>query len=451
LQCNKFQKIEGKLYYYADVSDIISNPLQSFKNKKLFNFTFQITVRSSPINNNNNSKSDSISVCRQCHKYCKKRLTRNLSPNDSNNNQVKVKDTSKQHKISCSSESSTIIDESLSKESDKTSTNDLDSGREKNGLDGALKTSTTMNVISTNSETVTVIKTSTSSPSSLQQHAKLQKQQAIKSNMKIHFESKSAYQLQQSQPFKEEDDKKATSLNSLCNCECKPKDFEKTTLSPDELKHEVVKILNDTGEIKSRNEIDFTDLKGVPESIYSHCNNPIAKKNAINRYKFLTSNDHMTTSSNNCNHVNMIKETMISSRSGSEEGPEPPKKEVMVNGNGKVNSDDELSLMLIDLPQFPATTSLLKASPTLPTISVVPPTPEPMSFNKTFNPMKDLEITKINSISIKTESSFDSMDDSPQEEEPPYMALKTSTSLRRYLALISIYLSIYCPLSPNFC
>lgn len=367
-------------------------------------------------------------MCRQCHKYCKKKFNRTLSPNDSNNNQVKSH-TSKQ-RISCSSESSTIVDESLSKESDKTSTNDLDSDREKNGQDNAaLRTSNTMNIISTTTETVPAIKTSTSSPSSLQQHTKLQKQKAIKSNMKINFESKSAYQIQQPQQLNEDDQKKATSLNSLCNCECKPKDFEKSTLSPDELKHEVVKILNDIEEIKPSNGIDFNDLKDIPESIYSHCNNPIAKKNAINRYKFLTSNDHMTTSSNNCSHVNMIKETMISSRSGSEEGPEPPKKEVMVNGNGKVGSDDELSLMLIDIAQFPASTSLLKSSPTLPTISVVPPTPEPMTFNKTFNPTKDLEITKINSISIKTESSFDSMDDSPQEEEPPYMALKTS--LRR--------------------
>jgi hypothetical protein len=87
--------------------------------------------------------------------------------------------------------------------------------------------------------------------------------------------------------------------------------------------------------------------------------------------------------------------------------------------------------MLIDLSQFNPTASLLENSPTLPTISVVPPTPEPITVSKLsmFNPTKDLEITKINSISIKTESSFDSMDDSPQEEEPPYMALKTS--LRR--------------------
>ena len=122
----------------------------------------------------------------------------------------------------------------------------------------------------------------------------------------------------------------------------------------------------------------------------------------------------------------MIKETMISSRCNNE--TTETKKEVIQNGICKSESDDQLSLMLIDLAQFHPTTSLVHISPSLPTIAVVPPTPEPM-VNKHQNIFtKDLEITKVNSISIKHES-FDSPDGSPEEEEPPYMALKTG--LRR--------------------
>jgi hypothetical protein len=69
----------------------------------------------------------------------------------------------------------------------------------------------------------------------------------------------------------------------------------------------------------------------------------------------------------------------------------------------------------------------------VPTISVLPPTPD-LKKQHNFNPTKDLEITKVNSISIKTESSFDSIDE--EDEEPPYMTLKTS--LRRFGTLSSL-------------
>ena len=104
------------------------------------------------------------------------------------------------------------------------------------------------------------------------------------------------------------------------------------------------------------------------------------------------------------------------------------KKDPIPNGVCKIDSDDQLSLMLIDLAQFHPTTSLVHILPSLPTIAVVPPTPEPMANKHQSIFTKDLEITKVNSISIKHES-FDSPDGSPEEEEPPYMALKTG--LRR--------------------
>lgn len=83
--------------------------------------------------------------------------------------------------------------------------------------------------------------------------------------------------------------------------------------------------------------------------------------------------------------------------------------------------------MLVDLAQLNPITS------SVPTISVLPPTPD-LKKQHNFNPTKDLEITKVNSISIKTESSFDSIDD--EEEEPPYMTLKTS--LRRFGTMSSL-------------
>jgi hypothetical protein len=94
-------------------------------------------------------------------------------------------------------------------------------------------------------------------------------------------------------------------------------------------------------------------------------------------------------------------------------------------GNRNVN----IPLMLINLAQSNPITS------NIPAISVLPPTPDPKTqHNNQFNLTKDLEITKVNSISIKTESSFDSVED--EEEEPPYVKLKTS--LRRFGTMSSL-------------
>jgi hypothetical protein len=92
-------------------------------------------------------------------------------------------------------------------------------------------------------------------------------------------------------------------------------------------------------------------------------------------------------------------------------------------------NEDSISLLLIDLAQSTPITS------TVPAISILPPTPDfKTQQNNQFNPTKDLEITKMNSISIKTESSFDSVED--EEEEPPYIKLKTS--LRRFGTMSSL-------------
>ena len=114
----------------------------------------QVTVRSSPINNNN-SRSDSISICRQCHKFCSKKKIRNSISNDSNNNQVNSKN-SKQDS-SCDSNST------LKDITEDTPTEEI----------AEMRASQTM-ISFPNKSPIhdSPLKTSTSSPSALQSAAK---------------------------------------------------------------------------------------------------------------------------------------------------------------------------------------------------------------------------------------------------------------------------------------
>lgn len=334
-------------------------------------------------------------MCRQCHKFCKKK--RPPTPNDNNNNQLKL--SAKREDLT-SSESSTVVDDTFSSKDSSL----------KEEIAKDMRTSATMATINDNNITSQPkLTTSTSSPSRLQHHQK--PPITPRMGMRVNFDSKS----------QSSNRKSISSLSSICNCECKPKDFEKTTLSPDEVKHEIVKILNDVEDIAIKSSKDSSSKSS--DSPYQHYND-IRARTMSSRYSFLNNNNHMSATQNN--HVNMIKETLIGSRDDDDAVPETKRKEVMVNGtNASDGNDDDLSLMLIDLAQIKPVTS------SLPTISILPPTPDPISSLKQqyFNATKDLEITKINSISIKTESSFDSIDE--EDEEPPYMALKTS--LRRSL------------------
>ena len=282
-----------------------------------------------------------------------------------------------------------------------------------------LRTSQTMVTINGNVPQTT-IKTSHSSPSALQTHQKA----TPRMGMRVNFDSKS-------QSHK----KSSSSLGSICNCECKPKDFEKATLSPDEVKHEIVKIFVD--QLATKMSVTTDSSSRSSDSPYSNYSS-IRARTLQSKYSFLYNNNHMAAAAK-YQPVNIIKETMIGAHDESDKSDKtveskkisklPPPLEL--NGEssqGENETEDDLSLMLVDLAQLSPITSSV-----VPTISVLPPTPD-LKKPHSFNPTKDLEITKVNSISIKTESSFDSIDE--EDEEPPYVALKTS--LRRFGTLSSL-------------
>jgi hypothetical protein len=227
-------------------------------------------------------------------------------------------------------------------------------------------------------------------------------------------------------------------VNGICNCECKPKDFEKTTISPDEVKHEIVKILSDIDQIT--NKVSITDSSSRSSDSPYMSYSSIRARTLQSKYSFLYNNNHMAAAAKN-QPLNIIKETMIGAQDNARKETavvvklDDDDKEV-VNDNGGTNEgdndddddeDNNLALMLIDIAQTTPITS------SVPAISILPPTPD-LKKPHSFNPTKDLEITKMNSISIKTESSFDSVED--EDEEPPYVKLKTS--LRRFGTMSSL-------------
>ncbi|KAL7017953.1 hypothetical protein ACKWTF_010576 [Chironomus riparius] len=404
----------------------------------------QITVRSSPINNNN-SRSDSMSICRQCHKFCKKKMRASSSMNDNNNNQLN------QYKrdSTCDSSSTTIKEEMTDND---TSTDDVKEMR-------ASQTMVTIKNCPTPEIPEAILKTSQSSPSALQTSPS--KKSGNRKNVCISTKNKID-----------------NVANGLCKCECKAKDFEKTTISPDEVKYEIVKILKDVDQITNRMSLTDSASSRSSDSPYLTYSS-IRAKTLLSKYSFLYNNNHMTAAAKN-QPLNIIKETMIGAQQDNattndktttieqqqqqqqqqenktvtstastnttitninditammmlknidddeDDDDEDEEEDEIDGGNGNVN----IPLMLINLAQSnPITTNCI------PAISVLPPTPDPKNqHNNQFNLTKDLEITKVNSISIKTESSFDSVED--EEEEPPYVKLKTS--LRRFGTMSSL-------------
>jgi hypothetical protein len=316
--------------------------------------------------------------------------------NDSNNNKLK-KSPSRQKAIDTSDSSNTIIEDS-----------------QESSLmeDSNLRTSQTMVTMHEKSEIENTIKTSQSSPSALQTHHKSTPKMGVRVNLDSKVQNHK---------------KSSSSVNSMCNCECKPKDFEKTTLSPDEVKHEIVKILTDVEHIS--NKMSVTDSSSrSSNSSYSNYSS-IRARTLQSKYSFLYNNNHMAAAAKH-QPVNIIKETMIGAADEPAKNDETSEKSktvqsIQLNGSsqGDKENDDDLSLMLAQINPI---------TPSVPTISVLPPTPD-LKKQHNFNPTKDLEITKVNSISIKTES-FDSIDE--EDEEPPYMSLKTS--LRRFGTMSSL-------------
>lgn len=330
---------------------------------------------------------------------------RNSISNDSNNNQL-----NKHEKRDSSCESSSTLKDIT----EDTSTEEIKEMR-------ASQTMITLQNKSPIHESP--LKTSTSSPSALQSATKETKGVRIKLT---------------SSP-------KAKMANGICNCECKPKDFEKATLSPDEVKHEIVKILTEVEQIPSKVSITDSSSRSSDSPYMSYSS--IRARTLQSKYSFLYDNNHMTAASKN-QPLNIIKETMIGAQSSaaanSKETSSIIEQELKTASSTIITSttftttsstsssatkgdnDDNNSFSLMLAQSTPITAS------SVPAISILPPTPD-LKKQHSFN-ANNLEITKVNSISIKTESSFDSIDD--EEEEPPYVKLRTS--LRKYGTMSSL-------------
>lgn len=178
-----------------------------------------------------------------------------------------------------------------------------------------------------------------------------------------------------------------------CHCKCTPKDFEKTTISPDEVLHERVKILKNVNEVNANT--------GSPKL-----------------------NGHQTT----------LHELRTSRCDSSK-----------CDSNDNNNIED-WSLMLIGLAQINPAASLVHMDPfeAVPTISVVPPTPDALNSNNNRQPMSlnwsdsnRLQLGMINEDNGADNDEY-SPDNSPEDEvaEPPYRAL--STGMKRYGTMSSL-------------
>lgn len=108
------------------------------------------------------------------------------------------------------------------------------------------------------------------------------------------------------------------------------------------------------------------------------------------------------------------------------------------------DDNDDWSLMLIGLAQLHPATSLVRMDPfdALPSISVVPPTPEGLfaqfcgspQFEQAKVPVGDTKKSRVDQL---IEQANDvTPDDSPQDEEPPYRSL--NTMLKRYGTMSSL-------------
>ncbi|XP_055390455.1 uncharacterized protein LOC129619296 isoform X2 [Condylostylus longicornis] len=191
-----------------------------------------------------------------------------------------------------------------------------------------------------------------------------------------------------------------------CNCKCTPEDFSNTTLSPDELKQETCKIIEDVAILSSQ----------IP--LKSSSDSP-SNKNILTRDKDLHRHCKCI-----CNKT--AKEEFFKNK----------------------ESDEDLSLVLIGLAQLNPAAKLLNSNDFVPTISVVPPTPEntlsktciniwdnQSSQSHTFQLDKNLNPKTI-PIHPLIENINDTPDDSPLDEDPPYRPM--STGLRRFGTLSSL-------------
>ncbi|XP_055538201.1 uncharacterized protein LOC129725873 isoform X1 [Wyeomyia smithii] len=314
----------------------------------------QITVRSSPLSN----KVDTISVCRQCHKNCKSRIN---SPS-SNSLTVQHSQTSS---IRCCVSSSTT--------------------------GSSLNKSPNSNSSISSTSTLTMPSKSPTKPEEIIGSDKTVMEYTITSNKTSHK--------QQPSPSLSLGSYK-TKCQTPCHCKCTPKDFEKTTLSPDELLHERVKILKNVNEINASPTLSNMS-SGSPKV-------------------------------NGCSAVKPLRTSRCDSFKCDE----------MMNNENV----EDWSLMLIGLAQINPAASLVHVDPfeAVPTISVVPPTPDALNSNSNkhnmslnWNDTNRLQLKKINE-SNGGENDEYSPDNSPEDELPdhPYRAL--NTGMKRYGTMSSL-------------
>lgn len=167
-----------------------------------------------------------------------------------------------------------------------------------------------------------------------------------------------------------------SSNNQPCNCKCDPEDFQNTLRCSQELRKETCKIINSVAELK----LSPKSVQPNHSNCKCSCDEEIEKRIA----------------------------------------------------EGKFDKDaDDWSLMLIGLAQIHPTTALVQVDPfeVLPTISVVPPTPEGV-YSKLGSSLlwDNSKLNQDDSKRTNEQNGFDdevSPEDSPQDEEPPYRTLKT--------------------------
>lgn len=314
----------------------------------------QITVRSSPMSAN---KLDTISVCRDCSTKCKSRLS------SSSSNSLIVLRNQSSYKSEQALDSKCRSASLASNESSLSSVASTITGATSLGeikSESMASSSAKQNLIN-------------QSPSSKSTKSST-KSTDINSNRNPEYRAKST---------------------TPCECKCTPKDFEGTTLSPDELMQETVKIIVNVDEIQKPVSVS-NGILCTPQRVTGGA-------------KTLTDDDCL------CDRVDDIS---------SQEA-------------------DDWSLMLISLAQINPATSLVNIDPfeAVPTISVVPPTPEGHNNTKRFSP-NIWEPSKLSPdecedrivVPKQQQSSFS--DDSPVEEEPPYLAL--NTGMKRYGTMSSL-------------
>ncbi|XP_053676262.1 uncharacterized protein LOC128726473 [Anopheles nili] len=334
----------------------------------------QITVRSSPLSN----KLDTISMCRQCLKNCKSRF------NSPSSNSLTMQHSHSTPTNRCCVSNSTT-DSSL------------------------------------NRSPMSVSSVSSSSTLTMLRRPVSQENDAVANNTagdKQNSLRKTSEEIRHLKLLINGNYR--TKCQTPCHCKCTPKDFEKSTLSPDELLHERVKILDNICEANAKNIA---------------VNHKVANTNLMNGYP--------------PNSKPLFNECLKDEETSDHE------RNTKLNNNE--DDDVEWSLMgLIGLAQINPAASFVHIDPfdALPTIAVVPPTPDALGNTSSIrqpaqvSPWSTVELNRLQltsgTLELLTQNTGGSIgddyspDNSPEDEvvEPPYRAL--NPGLKRYGTISSL-------------